>query len=78
MIKRILKRMFSPCDRHYKLHFFLYLLTLFLVFVTFDAAGYELERQSSSMMKLLYFVIANFIAEFVVQLVIAIIDTRKS
>lgn len=78
MIRKLLKRMFCPHDRHHKLHFFLYMLVLFVVFIVFDAAGYELERLTSSMMKLLYFVIANFIAEFVTQLVIAIIDTRKS
>lgn len=63
-------------ENHYKLHFFVYVLTLVVVFYLFDLIGYELEKQPNSMMKLLYFFIAIFVAEIVSRFIIAMIKRR--
>ena len=78
MLKKFLKNLWRPQDSHYKLHFFLYVAVLFIVFLLFDAAGFDLESQNGSMMKLLYFLIANLVAELVTTFIITLIDIRKS
>ena len=78
MLKSFLKNFFNPQSNHYKLHFFLYVAVLFVVFFLLDATGFDIESQSSSMMKLLYFLIANLVAELAVTFIITLIDHRRS
>ena len=78
MFKNFLKNLWNPQNNHYKLHFFLYIAVLFVVFMLFDSMGFDLESQKSSMMKLLYFLIANVVAELITTFIITLIDLRKS
>ena len=77
MLKKFVKNFFNPSSDHYKLHFFLYVAVFFVVFFLFDVAGFDAESQRGSMMKVLYFFIANLVAELVVAFVITLIDLRK-
>lgn len=77
MLRKFIKNFFNPSSNHYKLHFFLYVAVLFVMFFLFDVAGFDTESQRSSMMKVLYFFIANLVAELVVAFVITLIDLRK-
>ena len=77
MMKNFFRNVFNTySENHYKLHFFVYVLTLVVTFYLFDLIGYELEKQPNSMMKLLYFFIANFVAEIVSRFIIAMIKQR--
>ena len=77
MMKNFFRNVFNTySDNHYKLHFFVYCLTLVVVFYLFDLIGYELEKQPNNMMELLYFLIVNFVAEFVSRIIIAMIKRR--
>ena len=77
MMKNFFRNVFKTySENHYKLHFFVYVLTLFVVFNLFDLIGYELEMQPNIMMKLLYFFIANFVAEVVSRIIIAMTNRR--
>ena len=77
MMKNFFSNVFNTySENHYKLHFFVYVLTLVVAFYLFDLIGYELEKQPNSMMKLLYFFIANFVAEIVSRIIIAMIKQR--
>ncbi len=78
MLKKFLKNLWSAQNGHYKLHFFLYVAVLLMVFLLFDTIGLELESRASSMTKLLYFIIANVVAELVTTFIITLIDIRKS
>ena len=77
MMKNFFRNVFKTySENHYKLHFFVYVLTLVVVFYFFDLIGYELEKQSNSMMELLYFLIVNFVAVVVSWIIIAMTNRR--
>lgn len=68
----------NPGSKHYKLHFFLYVLVLAGVFGLLDAVGLDPDKSTSSVWKVLYFFVANLVAEIVVTVVITLIDRRNS